>query len=86
MSRTVKFKIPTTPKQIDALIDSVYNAHFCRRPINVMDIPKLFTLARHAYITAMVDLPLTPESLAVARERVREAIAASGLFLSGEEV
>lgn len=62
-----KFKVPTTPKQIDKLIEDVYTAHFRGVEISVMEIPKLFEVALTAYLDSISSHgPLTAEDLYVA--------------------
>lgn len=64
-----KFKVPTTPKQIDKLIEDVYTAHFRGVEISVMEIPKLFEVALTAYLDSISShggRPLTAEDLYVA--------------------
>jgi hypothetical protein len=71
-----KFKVPTTPKQIDKLIEEVfYTAHFRGVEISVMEIPALFKIARTAYIESMHEAPLTPESLDAAKNAMFVAMA-----------
>lgn len=70
-----KFKVPTTPKQIDALIERVYLDRFKGAVISVMEIPALFKVARTAYIEAMHEAPITPEAFDAAKDAMFVAMA-----------
>lgn len=69
------FKVPTTSKQIDALTERIFLDRFKGVAISVMEIPALFTVARTAYLKAMVDLPHAPESLDAAKDAMYVAMA-----------